>query len=281
MGIGGHFMNKKILKIALASVAAIAVITGISIGITKKLQAGAQSAYKERIASGKDVEINGEKLYHVNSDSPEYQEETYYRKSVYKDEYGLSYTFNADTQELCKIENTVCFDKDYTGITAEELKPYSDTESLLADAKLLIEKWCDKDTRSKLAFESEQSQWDTLIKIYQIIDSETKFQIGNITYNEDGVFAYAHFSFDSMLDSKDIANMLSKEDAVKAVTDYLEKEYGESGWSEIEARAVNGGKLGNCWSVQVLKYRESGIALGYLVGIDILTGEIKVVDKIG
>lgn len=274
-------MNKNVLKIALVSAAAAAVIAGISIGVTKKLYAGAEVAYKERIASGKDFEINGEKLYYLNSDSPEYQEETYYSKAVYKDEGGLYYTFNADTQELCKIENTAIFDSDYTGVAAEELKPYSDTQKLLANAKSLVDKWCDKDTKSELKFECTQSQWDTTVGIYQVINDEISFELGGVVYDENGVFASAYFGFDSMLSSKDIANMLSKEEAVKTVTEYLEKTYNESDWSEIEARALNGGKLGNCWSVQVLKYRESGIPLGYLVAIDILTGEVKAVDKIG
>lgn len=275
-------MSKKILKIALSSAAAVVVIAGVFVGVTMKLQARADSDYKERIAANKDVEINGEKLYHIDSDAPEYQEETYYRKSVYKDNNGLCYTFDADTQELRCIENTDLPEKDYTGIMAEDLKPYSNTDVLIADAEALIDKWCDKDTKSELEFECTHGQWNTSIEIYQVINDEIRFAIGSVTYNEDGIFLYAFINFDSMLDSRDIANMLSEEEAIETVKAYLEETYGETGWEEIKTSVGDCGKFGNCWVVQVLRHNsDTRLVFGYLVGIDILTGEVKMVDQIG
>lgn len=274
-------MNKKV-KIFLVLTGVVTAIAGIAVGITIKLQARTNFDYKERIAANKDIEINGEKLYHVNSDSPEYQEETYYRKSVYKDEGGLCYTFDADTQELRFIENIDLSEKDYTGVMADDLKPYSNTEKLLADAESLINKWCDKDTKSRLEFECTHDQWNTSIEIYQDISNEIRFGIGSVTYNENGEFLYAVLKFDSMLDSKDIANMLSEEEAIEAVKAYLEKTYGESGWEEIETSAGDCGKFGSGWIVTCKRYEsigESRMVIGYLVVIDVLTGEVKFVDQ--
>lgn len=275
-------MSKKPLKIALLLAVAVIVIAGISVGVTMKLKAGADSDYRERIAANKDVEINGEKLYYIDSDAPEYQEETYYRKAVYKDNNGICYTFDADTQELRWIENTDLPEKDYTGIMAEDLKPYFDTNALIADAEKLINKWCDKDTKAELEFECTHEQWNTSIDIYQVINDEIRFGIGSVTYNEDGEFLYAVIKFDSMLDSRDIANMLSEEEAIKTVKAYLEETYGESGWEEIKTSVGDCGKFGSGWIVTCIRYErigESRIVIGYLVVIDVLTGEIKFVDQ--
>lgn len=275
-------MNKKTLKIAIASAAAVIAIAGVSVGVTMKLQARAGSDYKERIAANKDVEINGEKLYHVEFESPEDQEETYYRKAVYKDNNGLCYTFDADTQELRWIENTAIPEKDYTGVIAEDLKPYSNTDTLIADAKKLISKWCDKDTEAELEFEYTHKQWDTSIDIYQVINDEIRFGIGSVIYNEDGIFLYAVIKFDSMLDSRDIANMLSEEEAIEIVKAYLEATYGETGWEEIKTSVGDCGKFGSGWIVTCLRYErigESRMVIGYLAVIDVLTGEINFVDQ--
>lgn len=271
-------MSKKALKIALVSVGVVIAIAGVSIGVTMKLQAGADSDYREKIATNKDVELNGEKLYHVDSDEPEYQKETDYRKAVYRDGKGLCYTFDADKQELRWIESDSRFDNDYSGIMSEDVKPYYDTDALIADAEKLIDKWCDKDTKAELEFECTQAQQDTLIEIYQLINNEIRFWIGSVTYNENGIFDSAYFKFDSMLDSRDIANMLSEEEAVGAVKAHLEENYGESGWEEIKTSVGGSEVWGNCWFVTCTRH-ENGIVIGYLVVIDVLTGEIKFVDQ--
>lgn len=277
-------MNKKALVIAIVSVAATVAVVGASVGLTMKLQARPDFDYRERIAANKDVEINGEKMYYLAPDSSEYQDENYYREAIYKDDKGFLYSFDADTQELCHIKNTDLPDKDYTGVMAEDMKPYNDTETLLADAEKLIDKWCDKDTKSKLEFEAVGQQWDTSIDIYQNINDEVRFWIGSVTYNEDGIFTAANFRFDSMLDSNDIANMLSEEAAVKAVKVYLEENYEETGWEEIRTAVGVCGEFGNCWAVTCLRYDsfnngEDHMVFGYLVAVDILTGEIKFVDR--
>ncbi|MCM1308108.1 MAG: hypothetical protein NC223_05870, partial [Butyrivibrio sp.] len=136
----------------LVSAAAVIAAAGISAGGTMKLKAVA-----------------------------EYQEETYFRKTVYKDDNGYCYTFDADKQELRSIENINMPEKDYTNVMAEDLKPFADTEALLADAEKFIDKWCEKDTKSELKLECRQKQWDTAIDIYQVVNGEIRFGIGSIT----------------------------------------------------------------------------------------------------
>lgn len=277
-------MGKKAIGVVIISLVTVAAVAGISVGVKLKLQASSDSDYKDRIAVNKDVEIDGKKLYYLDADAPEYEKSTYYREAIYKDDNGVLYCFDADTQELCWIENTVLPDKDYTGIMAEDLKPYSDTEALLADARNFIDKWCDKDTKSKLDLEAERQQWNTSVDIYQNINDEIRFWIGSVNYNEDGIFTSANFKFDSMLDSNDIADMLSENEAVEAAKLYLDEKYKEGGWEEIRTSAGVCGDFGNCWAITCLRYEsvnggEHTMVFGYLVAVDILTGKIKFVDK--
>ncbi|MCM1308107.1 MAG: hypothetical protein NC223_05865 [Butyrivibrio sp.] len=89
---------------------------------------------------------------------------------------------------------------------------------------------------------------------------------------------YADFSFDEMLDSKDIENMLSEEEAVEAVKTYLYETYEEGGWEKIEALAGDCGIFGSCWTVTCTK-EVNGITVGYIVAADVITGEVKFVDQ--
>lgn len=55
-------------------------------------------------------------------------------------------------------------------------------------------------------------------------------------------------------------------------------------WEEIRTSAGVCGDFGNCWAITCLRYEsvnggEHSMVFGYLVAVDILTGEIKFVDK--
>lgn len=265
-------MIKKTLKIVV-SAAAVVLVAGISVGAVMRLRASDGSAYRNEVLSKETIELNGVTLYYVEPD-----EETLRRypdSIIYRDDDKLYYYFDANTQELDVIDNKALDDKEYTNLMADSIKPYSDTEALFADAKERLGKWYDGDLE-KFEWESKTDDLgDTSFEVCQALNDEFSVFLAEATYDMDGDFRYAVFSFGAEVNLNKKYNFLSKEEAIEKAKAFLEEEYNETDWKEITTYdGTSAERL--YWGVELKK--NTSIVAGYTVGVDLLTGEVWFID---
>ncbi len=266
-------MNKKKLRIvALTSAAALAAVIGI--GTAVRLSAKENYDYRKKVLEKDSFEFHGELLQYVE---PEPMEEHFHEKYglplqiTYKDGSGLYYRFEPDTQKLRFIENKALADKEYAGFYAEDIKPYSDSDELLSDAKERIGEWFDGN--------AEDFEWKceynslgyTDCEMQQVVNGGFTVTLGCVSYDMDGNFQSMSLSFDAMLNGKERSDVISKAEAIDMANAYLEEKYGETEWEEISASCGTAGNK-NYWSIEFVK--NGGIIEGYFIDVDILTGEI-------
>ena len=259
-------MSKKTLKIVV-SAAAVVLVAGISVGLVMKLRASDGSAYRNKVLSKETIELNGVTLYYVEPD-----EETLRRypdSIIYRDDDKQYYYFDANTQELDVIDNKALDDKEYTNLIVGTIKPYSDTEALSKDAKERFNKWYDGDLEKFEWKSSTDEVGNTSFEVCQALNDEFSVFLAEATYDMDGDFRYAVFSFGAEVNLNKKYNFLSKEEAIEKAKAFLEEEYGETDWEEITVRDVGGEQL--YWEVKLKK--TDTITIGYYVGVDLLTGE--------
>lgn len=259
-------MSKRTLKIVLSAMAVV-MIAGISVLAVMRLRASDDSAYRKKVLAKDTFELNGVTLYYVEPD-----EETIRRypdRIIYRDDHKLYYYFDAETQKLRSIHNKALDDKEYTNLIAETIKPYSDTEALLQDAKERLGKWYDGDLE-KFEWECKKDDLgDTTVEVRQVLNDEFSVFLAEADYDMDGDFSYAIFNFDSLVDLRKKHSFLSKEEAIEKAKLFMEQEYDETDWAEIAARDIGGERL--YWEITLRK--NTIIVIGYAVGVDLLTGE--------
>ena len=262
-------MNKKTLKIILSALAVV-MVAGISVGAVMKLRASDDSAYKKMVLAKDTFEINGVRLYYVEPD--EEMQKRYPDSIIYRDDNNQNYYFDADTQELYMIENRASYDKEYTNLIAENIKPYEDTETLFKDAKERIGKWYDGDIEK---FEWENKTDDlgqTRFKMLQALNDEFSVHLASAVYDMDGDISYITLNFEAMVNLNKKKDFLSKEEAIEKAKAFLEEEYGETDWEEITANDMTN-KTQLYWGIDFKK--DSEIVAGYYVKVDLLTGEVS------
>ena len=265
-------MNKKTIRVLLSAFA-IVLVAGISFGIAMKLRASDSTGEMDQIMAKKDFEFKGEKFFYV---SPNEVDSLYSDKIAYRNADGDYYYFDADTQRLCVIDNTMIMDeKDYSGLTTENVRPYSDGTALLENAKERIEKWINDDEKAQVEWRTETDETGiTRIKMCQVLNDEFSVILASALYDTDGDFLFAHINYDSVLDSSDFAAYVSEEEAIEKAKDLLLEEYGESDWRKVVAVEVTG-KDGIYWDVKCMK-----TIGGYAVRVNVLTGETVFYDML-
>lgn len=265
-------MSKKTLKIVILT-AAVVLVAGITVGAVIKLSASGDSAYKNKVLSKGNFELNGVTMYYVEPDEETLQR--YPDNIIYRDDDNQYYYFDADTQELGAIDNKALDDKEYTNLIAGTITPYPNTEELFEDAKERLGKWYDGNIE-KFEWESKTDDLgDTSFEVRQILNDEFSVFLAEASYDMDGDFSYAVFNFGAEVNLSKKNNFLSKEEAIEKAKAFLEEEYNETDWKEIDAYdGASGERL--YWFVELKK--NSAIVAGYAVGVDLLTGEVWLID---
>lgn len=266
-------MNKRKFKIAALTAAAVFAAV-IGIGTAVRLSAKENYDYRKKVLEKDTFEFHGEQLQYVE---PEPIEEHFHAKYdlplkiTYKDGKGLYYSFESDTQKLCFIENKALGDKEYTGLYAEDIKPYTDSDELLYDAKERLGEWFDGDVEDfdwKCMYDGlGYTDWE----MYQVVNGGFMVKLGNVSYDMNGEFCSMSMNFDAMFNDIERISIISEEEAREKAMTYLEEKYGETGWEEISTHCSTVGN-NNCWSIEFVKY--GSIIEGYFVDVDVLTGEI-------
>lgn len=258
-------MNKKV-KNVLLSVLAIVVAAGVTFGVATGMRASDDDAYKKKIISKKAFEIDGEKMSYV---SPDDADPLYCDKIAYKDGDGVFYYFDPDTQKLSNIDSNVLYKKDYSGLTAENVKPYADSAALLENAKERVTKWVAGSESGQAEWRTETDETGTTrIRLYQALNDELSVILASAVYDMDGEFLFANINYDSVLDSNNYKGRISKDEAIAKAKDFILQKYGESDWGEITAYEETGDG-GICWMIQCMRKTYGG----YAIRVDAVTGE--------
>lgn len=256
-------MGGKKFKIIFA-VAAVVVIAGISATVAMKLKAGDRSDYKARIAAHKSVEYKGEKLEHMEltgSDAELYEDFT-----VYKDSTGQKYYFLNETQELRSID----------GNDSEVEIGISDSDTMLEAAKAVFDKYFEGSDKETYTWEMEDGgMGDTDVNMYQVLNvrgEEFSIWVGSVTYDRNGLFSFAVFWPELVVNSEEVTYVVTEEEAIEKAKAYLEENYGKTEWKEITARIASGSE-GHFWSVTCID--PTYICSGDGVLVDLFTGEVS------
>lgn len=113
----------------------------------------------------------------------------------------------------------------------------------------------------------------------QVVNDDISLLVSNILYSADGVFEGAWIHLDSIISDEDVGRIIPKQDAIAKAESFLEKEYQKTDWAKINTCPVAGDE-GNYWEVKCEKSNEFLIVEGYIVAVDMFTGEAKLTDTL-